>query len=155
MKGKYIDRLENQRNLNVAVGERGKSCKASRVLGRQKKPRTLRQHPARGRADSGASCRSRLRRPPNSKTAYGQLPQPHRAAPGSYPNIPGSLCRYPRSKYKYLKINTPLVRGTENISSIKVNVKGIHTRSKGHEIENNHMPSSRGPFVRVAFTSAA
>lgn len=118
LKGKYIDRLENQRNLNMAVGKRGKYCKASRVLGRQ-------------------------------------LPQPHRSAPGSYPNISGSLCRYPHSKYKYLKINTPLVRGTENISSIKVNVKGIHTRSKGHEIENNHMPSSRGPFVRVAFTSAA
>lgn len=49
----------------------------------------------------------------------------------------------------------PLVRATENISYIKVNVKGIHTRSKGHEIENNHMPSSRAPSVCVAFVSAA
>jgi len=88
---------------------------------------------------------------PHPDSTYGLQPLPRRSAPASHP----SLRTYPHSKYKYLKINKPLVRATENISSIKVNVKGIHTRSKGHEIENNHMPSSRGPFVRVAFTPPA
>lgn len=113
------------------------------------------QHPAHGRAGFGARSRRCLCCTPNSNAKYRQLLQAHCSALGSCPNIPSSLCKYLDSKYKYLNINMLLVRATENISSIKVNVKRIHTRSKGHEIENNHMPSSRGPFVRVAFASAA
>lgn len=136
------------------MGKRGNYCKARGGLG------------GRGsRAPRTASCprqghlQGELLEPPPLHPTPRHHKQGAAAAPplcpGLYPNTPGSPRTYPHSKYKYLKINAPLVRATENISSIKVNVKGIHTRSKGHEIENNHMPSSRGPSARVAFTSAA
>lgn len=59
------------------------------------------------------------------------------------------------SRCAYYRINTPAVQAAGNILYIKVNVKGIHMRSKGQEIENNPTPCSWGPSIWAAFASAA
>lgn len=59
-----------------------------------------------------------------------------------------SLCPPPpSSSCAYSRINAPTVQAAGNTPQIKVNVNGIHMRSKGQEIENNPTPGSRGPSV--------